>query len=75
MFGAGDAAAGATISAIVKDSANRTMANQQVEFSTTDTGARLQIVSARTDVSGVASATLSIADQPVAGYTIEIFYP
>ena len=57
-----DGRTSATISAIVKDSANRTMANQQVEFSTTDTGARLQIVSARTDVSGVASATLSIAD-------------
>ncbi len=57
-----DGRSSATISAIVKDASNRTMANQQVEFATTDTGARLLIVNARTDVSGVASATLSIAD-------------
>lgn len=53
----------ATITATVKDSANRAMANQQVEFGTTDSGAMLQVVAGRTDASGSASATLSINDQ------------
>jgi len=53
----------ATITAFVKDGANRSMANQTVEFGTGDAGAVLQVVSARTDASGVASATLKISDQ------------
>ena len=52
----------ATITAIVKDASNRSMANQDVKFSTTDTGSVLQVVNARTDLSGTATATLSISD-------------
>jgi hypothetical protein len=52
-----------TVSAVVKDSANRTLANQLVDFATPDVGATLQVVNARTDLSGLASATLSIADK------------
>ncbi len=53
----------ATITATVKDSANRALANQQVEFSTTDGGSMLQVVSGRTDATGAASATLQINEQ------------
>ncbi len=60
-----DGRTSATISAVVKDASNRTMAGQTVEFETSDVGARLQIVSARTDVAGVASATLSISDPSI----------
>jgi hypothetical protein len=52
----------ATITAIVKDASNRSMANQDVKFATTDAGAVLQVVNARTDLSGAATATLSISD-------------
>ncbi|MBU6269859.1 MAG: Ig-like domain-containing protein [Betaproteobacteria bacterium] len=52
----------ATITAIVKDASNRSMANQDVKFATTDTGSVLQVVNARTDLSGTATATLSISD-------------
>ena len=52
----------ATITAIVKDASNRSMANQDVKFSTTDSGSVLQVVNARTDLSGTATATLSISD-------------
>ncbi|MFO1197198.1 MAG: Ig-like domain-containing protein [Burkholderiaceae bacterium] len=52
----------ATIAAVIKDSANRTLANQQVSFSTTDLGTSLQIVNNRTDASGTSSALLSIKD-------------
>ncbi len=52
----------ATIVAIVKDGNNRTLANQQVDFSTPDTGALLQVTSNRTDAAGQAIATLSIAE-------------
>lgn len=53
----------ATITATVKDAANRALANQQVEFATSDAGAILQVVSARTDASGSATATLQVTDQ------------
>jgi hypothetical protein len=52
----------ASITAIVKDASNRSMANQDVKFATTDTGSVLQVVNARTDASGTATATLSISD-------------
>lgn len=65
-----DGRTSATIAAIVKDASNRTLANQQVDFATTDAGSRLQVVSARTDATGLASATLSIADP--ANRTIEV---
>jgi hypothetical protein len=52
----------ATISAVVKDAGNRTMLNQDVVFSTTDVGATLQVNSQRTDLSGTATATLSISE-------------
>jgi hypothetical protein len=52
----------ATITATVKDGSNRAMANQQVEFSTTDVGSILKVVSARTDASGAATATLQVTD-------------
>lgn len=57
-----DGRATATISAVVKDAGNRTMLNQSVEFSTTDLGSTLQITSARTDLAGTATATLSISE-------------
>ncbi|MCL4744874.1 MAG: Ig-like domain-containing protein [Burkholderiaceae bacterium] len=53
----------ATITAFAKDSSNRALANQQVDFATTDSGAQLLVVSARTDATGAASATLSVSDQ------------
>lgn len=53
----------ATITATVKDASNRALANQQVEFSTTDSGSILQVLSARTDANGAASATLALTDQ------------
>lgn len=52
----------ATISAVVKDAGNRTMLNQDVLFSTADMGATLQVNSRRTDLSGTATATLSISE-------------
>ena len=52
----------ATVSAVVKDAGNRTMLNQDVVFSTTDNGATLQVNSQRTDLSGTATATLSISE-------------
>ena len=52
-----------TITAFVKDSANRAMPNQQVEFSTTDAGASLAVVSGRTDANGLATARLRITDK------------
>jgi hypothetical protein len=52
----------ATITAFVKDASNRSMANQQVGFSTPDSGAQLQVVSSRTDEVGAAVAVLSISD-------------
>ena len=52
----------ATITAFVKDAANRALANQTVDFSTSDTGSVIQVVSSRTDASGVASATLQVTD-------------
>ena len=58
-----DARSTATITATVKDAANRALANQQVEFATNDAGSVLQVVSARTDASGSATATLQITDQ------------
>ena len=57
-----DGRTSATIVAIVKDASNRTLANQQVDFSTTDAGARLQVANNRTDAAGQAIATLSIAE-------------
>ena len=53
----------ATISAFVKNSANLALANQLVEFGTSDAGAVLQVTSARTDATGSATATLRISDQ------------
>jgi len=51
-----------TITAFVKDASNRSLANQQVDFATSDSGSALQIANARTDSSGVATAVLSISD-------------
>lgn len=58
-----DGRATATLTATVKDSANRTLANQQVLFGTTDPGAVLNVVSGRTDANGNATATLQITEQ------------
>ena len=57
----------ATISAFVKDSGNRALANQLVELSTTDNGAVITGVASqggllRTDDTGSVSATLAITD-------------
>jgi len=51
-----------TITAFVKDGSNRALANQQVDFATADTGAQIQVISARTDKSGTATALLTISD-------------
>ena len=52
-----------TISAIVKDSSNRALANQVVGFSMTDTGASLGSISTKTDATGISTAVLSITDK------------
>lgn len=51
-----------TITAVARDAGNRAVANQQVEFATTDAGAVLQDITGTTNVSGVASAKLRIID-------------
>lgn len=52
----------ALITAFVKDSSNRALANQTVDFSTTDNGSMVRIITARTDASGVATASLQVND-------------
>lgn len=65
-----DGTATATITAIVKDGGNRAIANQDVVFTTTDPGATLLVVSARTDASGKATAKLSTTDPQARTITV-----
>jgi len=60
----------ATITAIVKDLGNRALANQNVDFTTDDPGATLQISNARTDASGKAVAMLSTSDPQARTITV-----
>ncbi|HWS75918.1 MAG TPA: Ig-like domain-containing protein [Quisquiliibacterium sp.] len=53
----------ATLTAFVKDGGNRAMANQLVDFSTTDAGSVVQVITAQTDASGAATASLRVTDQ------------
>lgn len=60
----------ATITAIVKSSDNVALKSQPITFSTTDAGSTLQVQSSITDVSGSATAQLSIADRSVRNITV-----
>ncbi len=57
-----DGSSVATITAVVKDAGNRALGNQNVEFTTDDPGATLQVSNARTDATGKAVALLSTTD-------------
>jgi hypothetical protein len=62
--------ASATITAVVKDLGNRALANQNVEFTTDDPGATLQVSNSRTDASGKAVAQLSTTDPRARAITV-----
>jgi hypothetical protein len=51
-----------TLTAIVKNAGNVGLKDQNVTFSTTDPGVRLEIVEGKTDSSGAASAKLTLSD-------------
>ena len=57
-----DGKAVATITAFVKDSGNRAMANQVVSFSTADSGVVLLQSGTTTDATGSVAATLTVVD-------------
>ncbi|HRO57913.1 MAG TPA: Ig-like domain-containing protein [Burkholderiaceae bacterium] len=60
---ASDGSGSVTITAVVKDADNRTMANQPISFGTADAGAQLSIGGNATDDNGTASATLLITNK------------
>lgn len=61
-----------TITALARDAENRVLADQQVEFGTTDTGAVLQDIVATTSASGVATAKLRIVDPKNRDVTVRV---
>lgn len=60
----------AVITALVRNELNVSLANQPVEFSTTDSGAILEVTEVATDATGRIEARLSITDRSVRTITV-----